>query len=239
MIIEKLLDPDEIIGNIKIWQKSLKCNECNCKNEAKVVYIEEGFDQIYCELHAKPTDHQTIPLKFENELNIDESLLNALEKKLVYVQKQMDSIRSENFSFYPDTLNGKKMKELEDTFNKLKNTISSLWIKVKSISKNEKNETTNREAKNKYVSLDFIREEWKKCSSFCSEIDSTISEMLRDKQADYIIQTLVNSNKGNVEFEEEHKLCEFLKVPNEIYGKKYKVVETSFQSIISIKKVWR
>ena len=60
--------------------------------------------------------------------------------------------------------------------------------------------------------------------------------MLRDKQADYIIQTLVNSNKGIEEFEEEHKLCEYLKVPNEIYGKKYKVVETSFQSIISIKK---
>ena len=159
MIIEKLLDPDEIIGNIKIWQKSLKCNECDCKNEAKVVYIEEDLDQIYCELHAKPTDHQTIPLKFENELNIDESLLNALEKKLVYVQKQMANIRSENFSFYPDTLNDKKMKELEGTFNKLKNTLSSLWIKIKYITKNEKPETTNREDKNKYVSLNFIREE--------------------------------------------------------------------------------
>ena len=126
MTIEKLLDPDEIIGNIKIWQKSLKCNESGCKHEAKVVYIEEDLNQIYCELHARPADHQTIPLKFEYELNIDESLLNALEKKLVYVQKQMANITSENFSFYPDTLNGIKWKELESTFQKLKNTLTSM-----------------------------------------------------------------------------------------------------------------
>ena len=129
-----------------------------------------------------------------------------------------------------------KIEGLESIFNELKTTLNKLWIRVKSIIKIEKSETTNREKKNKYVSLDFIREEWTKWNSFCSEIDTIISEMLKDKQVDYIIQTLVDSQKENVGFEEEFKLCQFLKVPSEIYGKKYKVVDTSFQSAISIKK---
>ena len=72
-----------------------------------MVYINEDFDHIYCEYHANPTNHHTIPLELENQLNYFDSLLNALEKKLLYVQKQMASIRSENFSFYPNSSSGK------------------------------------------------------------------------------------------------------------------------------------
>ena len=63
-----------------------------------------------------------------------------------------------------------------------------------------------------------------------------ISEMLKDKQIDCIIQTLVDSQKENAEFEEDFKFCQYTKVPSEIYGKKYRVVDTSFQSAILIKK---
>ena len=52
-----------------------------------------------------------------------------------------------------------KIEELESIFNELKTTLNKLWIRVKSIIKIEKSETTNKEEKNKYVSLDFIREE--------------------------------------------------------------------------------
>ena len=52
-----------------------------------------------------------------------------------------------------------KIEDLESIFNELKTTLNKLWIRVKSIIKIEKSETTNKEEKNKYVSLDFIREE--------------------------------------------------------------------------------
>ena len=52
-----------------------------------------------------------------------------------------------------------KIEELESIFNKLKDTLNSLWIRIESIVKIENSETTNREEKAKYVSLDFIREE--------------------------------------------------------------------------------
>ena len=73
-----------------------------------MVYISEGLDQIYCKDHAIITEYQTIPLKFENELEIHESLLNALEWNLIYAQKQMISIRSENFMISPHSLRSEK-----------------------------------------------------------------------------------------------------------------------------------
>ena len=60
--------------------------------------------------------------------------------------------------------------------------------------------------------------------------------MQKDKEIDFLIQSFVNSHKGEVEFKEESKFCQFLKVPSEIYGKKFKVVDNSIQSIISLKK---
>ena len=78
----------------------------------------------------------------------------------------------------------------------------------------------------------------KKWDRICSEIDSIIAEIQKDKQVDNIIHTFVNSQKENVEFEEEFKCCSYTKVPSEIYGKKYEVLDTSFQSVILIKKVW-
>ena len=78
---EKLFDPDEIVGTIKEWQKNLKCSECNCKNDAKMVYINEDLDHVYCKYHVNLTNHHTIPLELDNQLNYLESLLNELEKK--------------------------------------------------------------------------------------------------------------------------------------------------------------
>ena len=159
MEFERLLDPDKIVGNIKKIQMNLKCSECDCPNMAEMVYINEDLDLIYCKYHSNQNDHQTKPLKFEYELNDCESRLNDLEKKLLYVQKQMTKIRNEDFSFYPNSSNNKKLEELENTFYKLKNTLNSLWIRVESFTKNENSKTMNKEEKNKYLSLDFIQEE--------------------------------------------------------------------------------
>ena len=233
---EKLFDPDRIMEIIKEWLKTLHCAKCDCKNEAKMVYIDEGLDQIYCENHAILTEFQTTPLKFEHELGSKESLLSALEKNLIYTQKQMAKIRSENFNNSPNSSISEKMETLESTFNKLKNTLNTLWIRVELVIKKEKSETTTRSDQNKYVSLDFIQEKWKRCNRFCSKIDSIISEMQKDKQVDYIIQTWVNSQNKNAKFEEEFKYSPYAKVPSEIYGKKYVLVDPSVQSAILIKK---
>ena len=93
-----------------------------------MVYIDEGLDQIYCENHAILTEFQTTSLKFEHELGSKESLLSALEKNLIYTQKQMAKIRSENFNNSPNSSISEKMETLESTFNKLKNTLNTLWI---------------------------------------------------------------------------------------------------------------
>ena len=106
-----------------------------------MVYINEGLDQIYCENHAVLTEFNTAPLKFELELEIQESLLNALEKNLIYTQKKMAKIRSENLN---NSSSSEKMETLESTFNKLKNTLNILLIKVELIVKSEKYETTTR-----------------------------------------------------------------------------------------------
>ena len=60
--------------------------------------------------------------------------------------------------------------------------------------------------------------------------------MQKEEKIDHIIQTLVKSQKENAKFEEEFKCFSSTKVPSEIYGKKYEVVDTSFQSTILIKK---
>ena len=104
---EKLFDPDEIVGTIKEWQKNLEWSECDCKNDVKMVYINEDLNIVYCEYHANPADHHTIPLELDNQLKYIESLLNALEKKWLYAQKQMANIRSENFSLYPNSSSSK------------------------------------------------------------------------------------------------------------------------------------
>ena len=231
-----MLDPEKIIVIIKEWLKSLHCTSYDCKNEAIMVYISQGLDQIYCKDHAIITEYQTIPLMFENELEIHESLLNALEWNLIYAQKQMISIRSENFMISPHSLRSEKMEKLESTFKELKNTLNNLLIQVESMVKPEKSETTTRWDKNQYVSLDFIKENWKRWDGFCSEIDLIISEIQKDKQVDCIIQTWINSHKENAKFDEEFKSSPYTKVPREIYGKKYLGVDPSFKSAILIKK---
>ena len=61
--------------------------------------------------------------------------------------------------------------------------------------------------------------------------------MQKDKKIDNLIQTFVNSQKENSKFEEEFKCCSYPKVPSEIYGKKYEVLDSSIQSAILIKKI--
>ena len=235
---EKLLDPDYIMQIINKLIKNLHCIKSDCNHEPTMVYISEGLNQIYCEYHANLTDYQTIPLIFKDELEIHESLLNASERNLLFTQNQMASIKSENCSITPNSSRIEKMEKLESTFTNLKKTLNNLLDKVENIFKNGKSETTTRSDTNNYVSLDYIRDKWKRWDRFCSEIDSIISEIQKDKQVDQIIQTLVDSQKENARFEEEFKCCSYTKVPSEIYGKKYEVLNTSFQSAILIKKVW-
>ena len=109
-----------------------------------MVYIYEDLDQIYCENHAILTEFQTVPINFEHELGTHESLLNTLEKNLIYAQKQMAKIRSEISYISPNSSTSEKMEALENTFNKLKNTLNTLWIRVELIVKKEKSETTTR-----------------------------------------------------------------------------------------------
>ena len=80
---EKLLDPDKIMQIIKKWMKNFHCTISDCKYEPKMVYINEGLDKIYCEIHANIEDHKTNPLMFEDVLKTNESLLNASERNLL------------------------------------------------------------------------------------------------------------------------------------------------------------
>ena len=121
---------------INKWIKNLHCAKFDCNNEAKMIYISEGLDQIYCESHANLTDYQTIPLIFKDELEIHASLLNALERNLLYTQNQMTSIKSENCSITPNSSRIEKMEKLESTFTKLKKTLNNLLVKVENIFKN-------------------------------------------------------------------------------------------------------
>ena len=154
---EKLLDPDKIMQIINKWMKNLHCTISDCKDEAKIVYINKDLDQIYCEIHAKIANNQTIPLIFKDELRICESRLNELERNLLYTQNQMANIKSENCSITPNSSWIEKMEILESTFTKLIKTLNNLLIKVESSFKNEKSETITRASKNDYVSLKFIR----------------------------------------------------------------------------------
>ena len=234
---EQLLDPVEIIAIIKEWLKSLHCTYYNCENEGEMVFIHEGLNKIYWEEHAVITDYQTVPLKFKNELEILESILNALEWNLIFAQKQMASIRSENFMISPRSLRSEKIEKLESTFKELKNTLNNLLKQVKSMIK-PKNFIKKIDMKynDPFVSLNFIKENWKRWDRLCSEIDSIISEMQKDKQIDCIIQTWINSHKENAEFNDNFEYITYIKVPRKIYEKKYLGVDPSFQSAILIKK---
>ena len=88
------------------WNK-LHCCHDGCPHKATIVYINENLEQIYWEAHANIGGHSAKSIKFKSELSLNKSALNELEKKLVFVQKQMAYLRNENININSNSLIGK------------------------------------------------------------------------------------------------------------------------------------
>ena len=130
---------------------------------------------------------------------------------------------------------GNKQTKLDKKYDNLKNSLNSIKERVEHIINKFSNKTMMKE-KSKYESLSFIQDEWIKWNGICKEIESIISEMIKDKQIDYIIQDLMNKDKF-IQFDEEYKAWPYIEVPDEIYDKEYKMIDMQSQSSSLIEKV--
>ena len=57
MKLERLIRTKEIVGTIDEWIKDLHCCYLNCSIDAKMKFLIENTDQIYCEHHALLTEN--------------------------------------------------------------------------------------------------------------------------------------------------------------------------------------
>ena len=87
---------------------------------------------------------------------------------------------------------------------------------------------------NKYEPLSFISEEWKKWSDSSSKMINYIFWMLKNKQADCLIQTIVSSDKSK-QLEEEYKVEVHSSVPDVVYEKEFIIMSIPYQSQVKVK----
>ena len=87
---------------------------------------------------------------------------------------------------------------------------------------------------NKYESLSFISEVWKKWSDSSSKMINNIFWILKNKQADWLIKTIVSSDKSK-QLEEEYKLEVHSSVPDVVYEKEFIIMSIPYQSQVKVK----
>ena len=68
MELEKLIRTKEIFDTIDEWIKTLHCSHKDCPREAKMLFLIENSDQIYCEYHAYSLKDLGNPTNLEDEL---------------------------------------------------------------------------------------------------------------------------------------------------------------------------
>ena len=94
MKLEKLIKRSEIVNTIDGWIKTLHCSHLNCPRDAKMIFLIENANQIYCEHHAYLSENSIDPINLEEELKKNNAIMNVLEKKLLSTQKLMALVRS-------------------------------------------------------------------------------------------------------------------------------------------------
>ena len=107
MKFEKLIRNKDIVNTIDKWIETLHCSYTDCPEKAKILFLMESSDQIYCEYHAYSIKDLYNPINLEDELKKNNTIMNVLEKKLLYPQKQMALIRSYMEFVDPDSQIGK------------------------------------------------------------------------------------------------------------------------------------
>ena len=181
LTLERFINAKSIINSIKDWLKNLKWSDDSCLQKAKLFYLSEASNQIFCEFHANPTEHSTNPHSLESELSVSKAALYSIEKLLVTVQEQLCLVKSENTA-KDLNLYKRNENELDSKFNELKINLKNMKERIKHIVKNVKTKNrTNKMQKIKYESLSFIQDDWKKCKELILTILSAISDILRDK----------------------------------------------------------
>ena len=232
--LKRLIDTNDIINSIRDYQQNLTWKHYECPNKATQAFIKENGDLMFCDAHANLAGHQTIPVKFANELSSSEDILNSLEKHLVLLQVEIAFIKSEKSENRSDLFED-MMKELDRNYKALENNLSNKMNKVMSITKNAKSEAIKKE-NSKYESFDFINTEWDKSNQMIIEILSIITKMQIFYKTNYIIQHMLNESTG-LQNEEEFKVISENKVPDWIYDKEYTMIDTFIQPKSEISRI--
>ena len=227
ILTERMLNANKIINKIQNSLENLKCWVKDCSHKAILIYADENIDQIYCSAHEDATKHLTEAIIFENEFNKWKPALRNLEKRLLFLQVKMIIIRSQNNE---ENLYKKILEDLESKLKDIKNIITTMKKKIRSLTKLFNSETEiNGKKISKYRSLSFIQDDCEKCSKIIHEILLAIFETSLGRQIELLIYVLDNASKGT-ELDDESKFNSYIEVPDEIYGKTYKMIDISFQS---------
>ena len=114
MKLEKLIKTKEIVRTIDGWIKTLHCSYLNCPRDAKMLFLVENVDQIYCEHHAYLSENLVDPINLEEELKKNNAIMNVLEKKLLSTQKLKALVSSYMEYVDHDSQMENKNKEFEN-----------------------------------------------------------------------------------------------------------------------------
>ena len=224
---EWLLDANEITNLIYIWLKNLHCSYKDCKLQAKCIFKNKDSNQVYCDIHAANENHFAEAVRFEDKIAESKHDLHKLEARLLLVQAKMILFRTEEKT--DDSSYVSKLSNLEIKFTELKQTLKSMREKIDQILEKIVSNTKNKEKKSEFKLLNFIQENWKKWFSISLKILSAIFETSLEMQAEMLIQVM-NNKKKRIQPHEEAKACQYSKVPNEIYGKSFKIINIPEQS---------
>ena len=135
------------------------------------------------------------------------------------------SSKSNEENLYRDLL-----EDLEGKLGDIKNIIITMKNKIKSLIESFNIEIkTNGNEKSKYKSPSFIQDDCEKCSKIIHEVLIRIFETTLGRQIELLIYVLDNASRG-IELDEESKFHPYAEVPDEIYGKTYKMIDISLQS---------
>ena len=228
IFIQRILNSNKIINKIQNFLENLKCWAKDCPHKAVLIYADENIDQIYCRAHGVATKHSTQAIIFENEFNKWKPALHALEKKLLFLQVKMIIIRSLSKE---ETLYENILEDLKKKFEDIKNIIKTMKNKIKYSTTSFINyyAKANGKEDSNYRSLSFIQDDCKKCSKIIHEILFLIFDTSLGQQIEFLIYVLDNASR-DIEFDEESKFNLYPEVPDEIYEKKYKMIDLSLQS---------
>ena len=234
-IDNKLCNVKMIISSVKYGFGQLKCIRSGCSEKAIMCHKRNNDipADLYWEKHSNLVDPLSEDLHyFDAELKNDLSILKSLEKLLVVLQEQMEYLISENDN--KDMSEYSSIKEkLDEEYGVLKNTLNDMTVKAKQIV--EKEAKTDRARQ--YEPLSFVKSDSEKWIQSILRVFRLVFEANMKPEIEVKLKAILNWSAGIEQYKEEFKSSSIYSIPDDIYGKEFKLCKIPIQTLKKLKEL--